>query len=249
MPPPSRSKLFKKSHNKSSPCRSNHPLSWPPLQPLVPTTDLTLETLLPDQILIIRNLFTSTFCRKLVSFLATLPLSTTPGQPKKGEALRVNDRFEVDDPGFAERLWKGTGLETLVIGSKGEGEENGEGEEIRQKAREEERRRLWGGEVVGLNPRIRVYKYGKGQFFGQHCKWIVEFSFCLGLGEVHALLFASQMHISSFLELESVLNRDSRTSIPERSEAHHKKDPFRLQDWILDCYDFGLMSPLPASFS
>ena len=58
------------------------------------------------------------------------------------------------------------------------------------------------------------------------------------------LLFASQMHISSFPELESVLNRDSRTSIPERSEAHHKKDPFRLQDWISDCYVFGLMSPL-----
>lgn len=29
---------------------------------------------------------------------------------------------------------------------------------------------LWGGEVIGLNSNIRVYRYGKGQFFDQHCK-------------------------------------------------------------------------------
>ena len=34
---------------------------------------------------------------------------------------------------------------------------------------EEERRKLWGGVVVGLNPRIRVYRYRKGHFFDQHC--------------------------------------------------------------------------------
>ncbi|TKA68625.1 hypothetical protein B0A49_10878, partial [Cryomyces minteri] len=33
---------------------------------------------------------------------------------------------------------------------------------------EEEREKLWGGEVVGLNPNIRVYRYRKGQFFDQH---------------------------------------------------------------------------------
>jgi hypothetical protein len=26
-----------------------------------------------------------------------------------------------------------------------------------------------GGEVVGLNPKIRIYRYTKGQFFDQHC--------------------------------------------------------------------------------
>jgi hypothetical protein len=32
-----------------------------------------------------------------------------------------------------------------------------------------ERKELWGGDVVGLSPRIRIYRYSKGQFFGQHC--------------------------------------------------------------------------------
>ena len=30
-----------------------------------------------------------------------------------------------------------------------------------------------GGEVVGLNPNIRVYRYGKGQFFDCHCEHAV----------------------------------------------------------------------------
>jgi hypothetical protein len=30
--------------------------------------------------------------------------------------------------------------------------------------------RMWGGEVIGLNPNIRVYRYKKGQFFDQHCE-------------------------------------------------------------------------------
>jgi hypothetical protein len=27
-----------------------------------------------------------------------------------------------------------------------------------------------GGEVVGLNPNIRIYRYRPGQFFDAHCK-------------------------------------------------------------------------------
>jgi hypothetical protein len=27
-----------------------------------------------------------------------------------------------------------------------------------------------GGEVVGLNPSIRIYRYSKGQFFDCHCE-------------------------------------------------------------------------------
>jgi hypothetical protein len=34
-----------------------------------------------------------------------------------------------------------------------------------------------GGEVVGLNPLIRVYRYTKGQFFDCHCKLKVFFVF------------------------------------------------------------------------
>ncbi len=34
--------------------------------------------------------------------------------------------------------------------------------------RDEEKRKLWGGDVVGLNPRIRIYRYREGQFFASH---------------------------------------------------------------------------------
>lgn len=133
------------------------PPDWPPLKPLIPPSDLLLEELLKDQIVLIRNFFTSSLCKNYVSFLSTLPLITTPGQPKKGDAVRVNDRFQVDDPVFAEQLWKATGLEDLVTRN-----DNG----LSQQSFSQ----LWGGEVCGLNPRIRVYRYTKGQFFAQHCK-------------------------------------------------------------------------------
>lgn len=137
---------------------------WPVLQPLVPASDLALETLLEGQIILIRNLFTSTLCKQLVSFLSTLPLQTTPGQPKEGEAVRVNDRAQFDDPVFAEQLWSSTSLRTLVSGL-------GEATNVDEKAEGERRRNLWGGEVLGLNPRIRIYRYREGQFFAQHCRF------------------------------------------------------------------------------
>ncbi|EDN08990.1 predicted protein [Histoplasma mississippiense (nom. inval.)] len=85
------------NNNNSS---SNNPPNWPDLKPLVPASDLHLETLLDDQIPIIRNLFTATLCKTYVSFLSTLPLVTTPGRPKKDEAVRVNDRFQMHDSAF-----------------------------------------------------------------------------------------------------------------------------------------------------
>ena len=122
---------------------------WPSLHPLVPTANLALDTVLQEQIIVIRNLFTASLCQRYVLFLSTLNLVTTPTQPKKGEALRVNDRFQANDPQFAEQLWSGTGLKELVINSPND----------------------WGGEVCGLNPAIRIYRYKKGQFFGQHCRY------------------------------------------------------------------------------
>lgn len=77
--------------------------------------------------------------------------------------MRVNDRLQVDDAGFAERLWSGTGLKGLVMGDNGF---EGEGEEEKEKDGG-----LWGGEVLGLSSNIRVYRYGKGQFFGRHCEF------------------------------------------------------------------------------
>lgn len=33
-------------------------------------------------------------------------MATTPGRPKRGEAVRVNDRFQVDDEAFAGKLYE-----------------------------------------------------------------------------------------------------------------------------------------------
>ena len=139
---------------KKQPLTPTPPPQWPPLRPLIPTEDLNLDITLEDQIVSIRNLFTPTLCKNYVSFLSRLPLITTPVTPKAGEAVRVNDRVQFDDPAFAQQLWSSTGLESLVTKSWDS----------------ESSRRLWGGEVLGLNPRIRIYRYTEGQFFGQHCR-------------------------------------------------------------------------------
>lgn len=135
---------------------------WPSLHPLLPTSDLSLETILSEQIIVIRNLFTSKLCKDYVSFLSSLPLTTTPEVPKRGNAIRVNDRVQFDDPDFAEQLWSSTGLKDLVTGAA-----QNEAGSITDP---EELQKLWGGDICGLNPRIRVYRYGKGQYFGQHCE-------------------------------------------------------------------------------
>ena len=131
--------------------------NWPILHPLVPSSDLSLTTIVPSQILTISNFWTSSLCKSYVSFLTTLPLTTTPGKPKRGEAVRVNDRYQIDDAAFAERLWSQTALKDLVTGEAAG-------------VTDAERKELWDGDVVGLNPNIRVYRYSKGQFFDQHCE-------------------------------------------------------------------------------
>lgn len=89
---------------------------WPVFKPLLPPSDIYLETVEESQIVIARNFWTGTLCKNYVTFLKGLPLTTTPGKPKKGEALRVNDRFQANDERFANRLWMETGLRELVCG-------------------------------------------------------------------------------------------------------------------------------------
>ncbi|EXJ85829.1 hypothetical protein A1O1_06198 [Capronia coronata CBS 617.96] len=122
--------------------------NWPPLTPLIPAEHLALETLCPGQILLVRNLFTSNLCKAYVSFLSALPLNTTPGNPKRGEAVRVNDRFQIEDTVFARMLWEQSGLQYLVESF--------------------EDPTIFGGKVLGLNPNIRVYRYRPGHFFDPH---------------------------------------------------------------------------------
>lgn len=149
-------KVDSKTKNRGPPQTAASLPDWPSLQPLIPTADLALETLLQDQIIVIRKLFTSTLCEKYISFLSSLPLITTPAQPKEGNALRVNDRIQFNDPAFAEQLWTSTALKGLVTGSTGHDSHEGPAPgELKQ---------LWGGDVCGLNPRIRIYRYGTASF-------------------------------------------------------------------------------------
>lgn len=132
--------------------------NWPALQHVPSAEDLALHPLLPDQILTISGFWPVSLCKTYVKFLSTLALVTTPGKPKKGDAVRVNDRFQVDDPGFAEKLWSDTALKELVLHPSTDGTQLDEAET----------KKLWGGEVLGLNSNIRIYRYTKGQFFDQH---------------------------------------------------------------------------------
>ena len=134
---------------------------WPAMSPAVAACDISVGTLLEDQILTIPKLWTSSLCKSYVTFLSTLPLTTTPGKPKKGDAVRVNDRFQVEDADFAAHLWSGTALKEIVENPVIDGRELSEAD----------RDKLWGGKVLGLNSNIRIYRYIKGQFFDQHCKW------------------------------------------------------------------------------
>lgn len=112
------------------------PPNWPALKPLLPVSDLTLETVIDSQIVLARNFWTGTLCKDYVTFLKTLPLVTTPGKPKKGDAVRVNDRLQITDPVFANRLWLETGLRELINGNSDAEHEGGV-------MSPEERRQLW----------------------------------------------------------------------------------------------------------
>ncbi|KAI1655872.1 hypothetical protein F4813DRAFT_391154 [Daldinia decipiens] len=138
------------SSNPSTTAAARSP-GWPPFKPPLPVVQLYPEAPsegLEDKIILLRNFWPKSLCRDYVNFLKTLPLTTTPGRPKRGEAVRVNDRFQVDDNHFAEKLWLETGLKDTLL--------------------DESYKHLWGGDAVGLNPNIRVYRYSKGQYFDCH---------------------------------------------------------------------------------
>jgi len=91
------------------------PPGWPQFKPQLPVTDLVPETVVPDKVVVYRSFFPRSLCRDYVDFVRHLPLTVTPAVPKRGHALRVNDRFQVDDAAFADRLWTETGLREAVL--------------------------------------------------------------------------------------------------------------------------------------
>jgi len=153
-------KSKKESHSQTSRSPPELPIrpDWPALHPIGTADDLSLRSLHQNQIVVVRNLWTSTLCKKFVSFLSTLPLTTTPGTPKRGNAVRVNDRYQIDDPAFSKSLWEDTALKELVNQAFVDG----------ALLSTDEKLQLWGGELLGLNPNIRIYRYSKGQLFDQH---------------------------------------------------------------------------------
>lgn len=130
---------------------------WPAFTPIIPADSLSLDVVLPHQILTISQFFTSSLCKTYINFLSKLPLVTTPKQTKRGEAVRVNDRFQIQDPVFARRLWVETGLRDVL-------------EDV------ENKKLLWTENELkndakswGLNPNIRIYRYTPSQHFAKHC--------------------------------------------------------------------------------
>lgn len=109
-----------KGANKQTACPAPPPPppppSWPVFKPPLPVAHLEPETLLDDRVALLRHFWPKSLCRDYVSFLRALPLTTTPGRPRRGEAARVNDRFQVTDQGFADRLWAETGLREVLLG-------------------------------------------------------------------------------------------------------------------------------------
>lgn len=113
-------KAAKKAQSSSKPplAAAAPPPNWPPFKPALPVVQLTPEAPIPgleDKIILLRNFWPKNLCRDYVNFLKTLPLTTTPGRPKRGEAVRVNDRFQVEDPRFSRRLWLETGLQDALL--------------------------------------------------------------------------------------------------------------------------------------
>lgn len=77
-----------------------------------------------------------------------------------GRYLEEEDERNIDGDN------KETGVDRVNREDKDEGG-NGNEEQIRRK-RKRNARVLFGGEPLGLNPNIRVYRYSKGQFFAKH---------------------------------------------------------------------------------
>ncbi|RYP35154.1 hypothetical protein DL767_003931 [Monosporascus sp. MG133] len=112
------SAVNKRAH-QSSAAQSVAPATpnWPPFKPPLPVTDLMLTSPargFENTIAVIHNFWPKSLCRDYVTFLKTLPLTTTPGRPKRGEAVRQNDRYQVNDPVFSQKLWLETGLKNAL---------------------------------------------------------------------------------------------------------------------------------------
>ncbi|KIY50994.1 hypothetical protein FISHEDRAFT_38567 [Fistulina hepatica ATCC 64428] len=118
-----------------------------------PQVDLEQEVLLDDQIMLIKNFLSPAECRSFVKFIDALPLVLTPPK-KRGEADRVNYRYSVTSPAFAEHLQTSLAphLPSFPYPTH-----------MRRQNVANLRR-----SPHSFNSNIRVYKYVPDQYFGAH---------------------------------------------------------------------------------
>ncbi|KAH7377192.1 hypothetical protein B0T11DRAFT_273739, partial [Plectosphaerella cucumerina] len=65
------------------------------------------------QSVLIPNFWPRSLCNSHVAHMSGLRLATTPAKPN-GDAVRVNNRFQVYEPRFASRLWLETSLHEVL---------------------------------------------------------------------------------------------------------------------------------------
>lgn len=84
---------------------SSSTLRWPDLP--FPGRELVLKELIADQVLLLPEFFTPKDCARWTAYLessGSVAMEPSPAVPKRGEAVRSNERFSVQDEAFAARL-------------------------------------------------------------------------------------------------------------------------------------------------
>lgn len=108
------------------------------------------ETIVDDQVVIIKKFFTPELCNDLIKSFETLSLETTPLVKSRDYAARVNDRVLIEDINASQTLW----LYLYKILMQDDYDENVIQSTFKQ--------------AIGLNPQLRIYRYQKGHYFGKH---------------------------------------------------------------------------------
>ncbi|KAL1742260.1 hypothetical protein HDZ31DRAFT_43666 [Schizophyllum fasciatum] len=147
--PPRKANNKKSQAKEAGPSQASAPSPAPPLTfPDISEKDwMHVETFLEDQIILIKNFLTASECKAYTQFIENLPLELTPPK-KRGEASRVNYRFSTTSSDFAQRL-----------------------HEVLTPHLPPFPHPVRGGTPRlphSMNSNIRMYKYTKGQYFGQH---------------------------------------------------------------------------------
>ncbi|KAK0240254.1 hypothetical protein EDD85DRAFT_824869 [Armillaria nabsnona] len=118
-----------------------------------PKRHLECRVLLENQILLVDNFLSAPECKGIAQFIDNLPLELTPPK-RRGEAVRVNYRFSVTSPDFAQRLHGLLVPHLPLFPPPAPDKRSGSALPPR--------------EPYSFNSNIRFYKYTPSQHFGPH---------------------------------------------------------------------------------